>query len=482
MIKNNTKWFLILITLVLGSCNPDQFGVGKKNATISTTPVATGSTFVCSDFTQIRPPVDLLFIWDNSTSTKYISSSTKNALNNVINYISDRFDYQVMMAPLIGSGNSNSYFFSRAGSFPSGVSVIDKSNAASIISSFPSVSGNSESGAKRARDLLRTNISNGIFRQNSYTVVIIMSNEDDNSFVTGNYGATNSQKINYANGLSHDLLCLKGGYAGGSLRNSNSMYNSTCSNAPKLNSSMMRMLTIAPSYNCQSYFEANKVYRTMSQNIASAQGYIQTDFTDICAENYASIFDQVNSVIADQVIKHRYNYWPVAGSNVEIDPSTIVVTRDNGSPVFESSSSGFTYEGIQNNRDTRYFPTSGEPYTGHVIKLNGSAEIIYPSCLKVDYQAPRDYFGYCHIPNKPQESSIDVFIDGVKLSTSSWSLEKSSGNPKYTSNKNIKITSPSNFAPKTPGNYQSGYFVKLSANAVYSNAQTCNVTYLTSGN
>ena len=483
MIKNLNKWSLFLLTLLIASCGVEQFGVGKQSADVTTSPITNGSNFSCADHTFIRPPVDLLFIWDNSTSTRFLSDSTKQALSNTINYISDRFDYQVLMAPLIGSGNSNTYFFSKSGLMPSGTNVISKDSAAQVISSFPSVSGNAESGAKRARDLLRGNISNGVFRQNAYTVVILMSNEDDNSFVTGNYGATNSQKTSYANALSHDLLCIKGNYQGSSLRTSASMYDSNCSGAPSLNSSMMRFLTIAPSYGCQSYFEANKVYKTISQNIAAEQGYIQTDYTDICNGNYANIFNQVNNVIADQVVKHKYNFWPVAGNEVEIDPSTIVVTKDNGSNVSSSSINGFSYIGKKSNKNTRYFPSAGEPYTGHMIQLNGTAEVTFPSCLQISYQSPKDYFGYCHMPSKPLEDSIEVYIDGQLISDSKWSLVTDGGsNPQYSSNKNIKITSSTDFSASTPGVYKSGYFVKLNSDSVYSNSQTCNIRYSTSGN
>lgn len=483
MIKNLNKWSLFLLTLLITSCGVEQFGVGKQNANINTNPVTNGSTSVCSDYTLIRPPVDLLFIWDNSTSTRYISNSTKQALSNTINYISDRFDYQVLMAPLLGSGNSNTYFFSKAGLMPSGPSLISKDNASQVISSFPLVGGSAESGAKRARDLILGNISNGVFRKNAYTVIILMSNGDDSSFAAGNRAPTNSQKITYANSISHDLLCLKGNYQGGSLRTDASLYNSSCSGAPSLDSSMMRFLSIAPSSVCESNFKPSTVYRTMSQNIAANQGYVQSDYTDICNGNYANIFDQVNSVIADQVVKHRYNYWPVAGNGVELDPSTIVVTRDNGSNVSSDSTNGFSYLGKRSNQNTRYYPSAGEPYTGHMIKLNGSAEVTFPSCLHVNYQSPKDYYGYCHIPNKPLAGSVDVFIDGQKISTSKWTLvTDGGGNPQYSSNKNIKITSPSDFSQSTPGRYMSGYFVKLNSDSVYSNSQSCNVTYNTAGN
>lgn len=482
MIKKLNKYSLIALSLLLISCGAEQFGVGKKTSSISTTPIVTGTTESCSDYTLVRPPVDLLFIWDNSTSTRYINSSTKTALNNTINYISDRFDYQVFMAPLKGSGNSNTFFFSRAGHNPSGTTVISKESASNAISSFPPVPGGAEYGARRARDLIRTNISNGIFRKEAFTIIIVMSNEDDNSVAGGDFGqgASLTQQYAYADGLSHDLLCLKGNYSSSGLKNQNSLYSANCSGVTKLNSSMMRFLTIAPSTTCGEGFDTNRIYRRMSQNISSQQGYSQSDYTDICNGNYASIFDQVNSVIADKVVKHRYNFWPVAGSGVSLDPSTIKVFKDNGSQL---SSGQFTYVGKKYNKDTRYYPSSGEPYTGHMIQLHGSAEVTFPSCLKVDYQGPKDYYGYCHIPSKPLASSIEVSVNGTLLNSSKWSLElDSSGNPKYFSNKNIKITSPSNFTAKTPAKYESGYFIRLDSSAVYSNDQTCDVRYNTAGN
>lgn len=476
MIKNNTnKWMLILVTsLFLVSCNQEQFGVGKQNSTISTAPVETGSTDACSDYTLIRPPVDLLFLWDNSTSINNLSEAKKVALNNTLNYISDRFDYQVMIAPLNGNGNSNSYFFSRAGRTPTGVNVISKSSAIAAVSDLENSGGSSEAGGARARDLIRNNMDNGgspIFRKNAYTIVVLLSNEDDDSYITGDHGANKVFAEEHGKGISHDLLCLKGGSYSGTFYNSKSSYSSSCSGVPKLDASMMRFLSITPS----SAF----AYRKMSANIAIAQNYSSNDWTNLFANNnFSNLFDQVNSVIADQVINHKYNFWPVAGSNVEVDSSSIRVYRNNGT---ELTSGEFNYIGKKTNKDTRYYPTSGEPYTGHMIELLGSGEVVFPSCLKVTYNAPAAYYGYCHLPAQPLESSIEVKINGTVISSSKWELLKSGSTPTYYSSKNIRIKSASDFSPETPAENKSGYFIKLDPSVVYTNSQTCDVTYHSTG-
>ncbi|PIK16479.1 hypothetical protein [Halobacteriovorax sp. JY17] len=471
MIKNNTKWILILITsLLFLSCNKEEFGVGKQNSTISTAPVETGSTDVCSDYTLIRPPVDLLFLWDNSTSTNYIHPDKKSALNNTLNYISDRFDYQVMIAPLVGSGNNNSYFFSRAGSTPAGVNIISKSSAVSAIEALPLQNGAAEAGGARARDLIRNNINNGVFRPNAYTIIVLLSNEDDDSYVQNDYGSNLTEARKLGDGITHDLLCLKGGTYNGSYRNSYSAYPTNCSGVTKLNSSMMRFLTIAPS--------SNIAYKKISSNIAVSGNYSQSDFTNLSGSSFSNIFDQVNSVIADQVINHKYNFWPVAGSNVEVDSGSIRVFRNNGS---ELDSGEFNYIGKQTNKNTRYYPSAGEPYTGHMLELIGSGEVVFPNCLKVTYKAPAAYYGYCHLPAQPLESSIEVKINGTLISNSKWELLKTGSSPKYFASKNIRIKSSSDFSPETPAETKSGYFIKLDPSAVYTNSQTCNVTYHSTG-
>ena len=94
---------VILLLCLLHSCGQETFAP-KQNKDADIPPLQVkNNTFQCSSFTLIKPPVDFLFLWDNSSSTTFINSQTKASLNNLINNVSERFDYNILMAPLIAS-------------------------------------------------------------------------------------------------------------------------------------------------------------------------------------------------------------------------------------------------------------------------------------------------------------------------------------------------------------------------------------------
>ncbi len=535
------KIFFLSLLVILTSCGKEIFQANKVNKSTSSTPLGQTSTNKCSEYTLVRPPVDLLFLWDNSTSTNFIRPETKQALTNIISYMSDRFDYHVLIAPLLEKSPDTKFFFSRNAMNPSGVSIIDKASAANVLDLMGKVDGGGESGGMRARDIIRSNIDNEIFRKNAYTMVITLSNDDENTYMVdgrGTNGAgqvsnfnTDTFKTDYAKDIAHDLLCIRGNYDGSNYRSSyasgnlnprRSIYNSSCSGAPKLDSLMFRFMTIAAldqsrcSASGVNQFKINKVYKSISQNVylesyendnatptddalrnkVSNEGI---DSFDICKEQYTHIFDGVNNAIQDKVVKHIYNFWPVAGLQDSVDTNSLTVTFDNGTKINKISDdltitrdnsgkndkdqngnviSGYRYVDNQTNKDTRFSPSSGEPFTGKMIELFGSAKVTYPSCLKVDSTAVKELLGYCHMEVKPLEESIVVRVNGVELKSSDWSLVKSGSDAQRFTDKNIRIKSSTDFSEATPAVTKTGYFVKLNSSHVYSNSMSCDVSYL----
>ena len=132
------------------------------------------------------------------------------------------------------------------------------------------------------------------------------------------------------------------------------------------------------------------------------------------------------------------------------------------------------------NKNTRYAPEPGEPYSGHMIKLIGT-EVIYPDYLTVTYNAPPSFYGYCQISGTPLESSIEVYINNSKVDSSKWTLLKSGSSPKYFASKNIRIKSATNFSEEVPAVNKPGYFVKLDPSVVLSDDDSCYVNYHTTG-
>lgn len=509
--------FSLLGLLILSSCSDPQFGARRGQLQEQTPELKTSSLSMCSDFTLVRPQVDLLFLWDNSSSSVFINSDTKKALNDIVNKVSQRFDYHIMLAPLLSTGGTNSdaklVTYDTAGLSSSAMSMRINRNQASNALSFPPGTGSQEAGLERSRELIRNNISNGIFRQGAYTIVVLMSTEDDNSYVSGNY-ASSSQRREYVDEKVHQLLCLRGNY--------NGSYGGNCS-GPSLDSSMMRFISVVandPTRCSQNGVAQNAktgVAYEMASSFIYSQGYTNStpdhvdqngaplqkrgsesyplyDSTDICRGDYRGIFDGVNSVIQDQVIAHKYRYWPVAGPAADVDPDTIKVESSDGQELVHLPPSathpnddGFKYLG-NTTRNTRYEPSPGEPHTGHLIELYGDARVTYPECLKVSFTQNEEYYGYVHLTGRPLESSIELKINGVNIPKCSSESNCNNGyvflNTPSTTTRNIKIISPTDDSPDTDNpDQRTGYFLKLFGNAVYSNGDNVNVNWLpSSGN
>ncbi len=497
----------LFLLLGLASCGKEVFSV-PKNSTSTTAPnVGTNSAFSCSNSTLIRPPVDILVLVDNSTSTNYISDSMKQSLNNIISQVSARFDYHIALAPLLlQSGQATNTNLRVAAydvgdlSVNSSVTVFPKDYASTYMS-FPAVSGSYENGVSRAVDLLKANQSNGIFRKSAFTIVTVISNGDDNSWRQGQQYPPASWQTDYVNSKVNELLCIRG--------NSGA---SGCSSSYVLNSRMMRFLSIVVPNNSSSCtsdlgaYYVGDVYKQVSSRIYSQpytngidlptdqSGKQYVDVVNLCTTNPLSVFDAINEIIQDVTIKHVYNYWPVANSDFDLDDSTIVATKNSGEVLNRLSSAQVnniirdntgkndTYNGSQISgwyyhgntfENTRFLPSGGEPFTGHLIELFGEAKITYPSCLKVESQAKANHYGFAFVtPNTPIESTIEVYINSQKVpksATNGWTLVSGKQNGHY-----IEIVGPGNYAQKPGGKYdsRSGHYIKLNGSYVYSNKST----------
>ncbi len=525
MIKDKKYFlkFLLIIFPFLFSCSQDYFRAKKvtnKFQTDSQEQIKNSFTCGQGNYTLIRPKVDILFLWDNSTSTAFINNETKNALARIVDTLSERFDYHIILSPLIGQGNTNSYLiaYDETGLSNSAKNMLIAKNQASIVlNSFPSGDGNQEKGLTRTVEMLSNNISNGIFRQNAYTIITLMSNESDYSYVTG--VDNGPARIAYLNEKLNSVLCIRGNY------------NGNCSGISSINSQMMRFISIVAqniNNSCANssinQYSIGQIYEQMSSSIYSApytngnpqphdqdgstfitrgsESYYLYDSNDICKEDYAGIFDGVNNAIQDTVINHSYNFWPIADGAISLDPNSLLVYRNDGVQIPKLDSnlvinrdfqgkndsdsygnlvSGYKYVGITTT-NTRYSPNSGEPHSGHMIELFGNAKITYPQCIReVQATSPKEYFGYAHMVYRPLIGSITLKIDGVTISESNvngWQLLKDqSGNAQYFNNKNIQIVGPNDDTEGAPGLFKSGYFLKLYGNAIYSNDATIDVLY-----
>jgi len=458
------KKIIFLTLLAFVSCSKDEFSANKQSNVSKATPSTVSSTSSCAGFTLIKPEVDFLFLWDNSSSQFFVNDGLKQALNNTINLVSNKFNYHIMVAPLLGSGNTSAFVVAENNvgiTYP----LTPKENAASMIA-FPVGSGSQEQAFERSYSLINNNRSNGVFRTGSNVIVVVMSNGDQTVTANGYFdpSATNAMITQKKN----DLINLRNNV---------------------LMSNQMRFISLVAHTACQDGFKQNYSYKKMSQliyneayaNPAQAptdqSGSSTPDSYDICGTSFTHLFDGINNSINEVLLKHKYNHWPVVGSNGCLEILSVkkqsIPASSTTIDIFENNTNGYTNLGSQTNINTRYAPTIGEPYTGHVIKLNGTARATYPECIVVETKTPTVNYGYVHMANCPLESTITLRINGVaipKNATNGWQYFGRADNLNITTNSSTCVS------PEV----KSGYFLKLYGSAVYSSGASVQVDYNTS--
>lgn len=411
------------VLLALSSCAKEEFATNKAGISNKTAEAISTSQKLCTQSTLVSPQVDILILWDNSTSFNIVNNETRKAMSSLIKTVSEGYDYHILSAPLISTSlntlnNAQLVVKNTNGITGDALSIIRAKDVAATSLNFPSSSSGAEPGVDRVIQIIDKNKSNGIFRTGAYNLVIVISNEDDDSCEsTTGYSRCNDSTWKNLMNLKID-----------SLRNLRT----------QLSSSMMRFINISPldpnRENCSIGAE-NFRYRYVASTLYAenpSKDHLNPDFGafdsyDLCKKaNFSSIFSGIETAIKQTLILHKYDYWPVAGADVSIDPDSIRVVRTDGKILANrtgesSPTDGYSYVGIQN-RNTRYEPTAGEPFNGKMIQLHGAEgndKVIYPQCLTVTYSAEKLTYGYYYLPNRPKEDSIEVNLNGVKVNPSS---------------------------------------------------------------
>ena len=454
------------VLLALSSCAKEEFATNKGTQSTSTSSAVSSSLKLCSQSTLVSPKVDILMLWDNSTSFNIVRPETRASMGNLITAVSERFDYHILSAPLISVGSTTLssaqlVVKNNAGLTTDAINIIKSKEVAAQSLSFPLSASGSEPGVDRAIQIIEQNRANGIFRQDAYTMVIVISNEDDDSCETSTNAAYNCSFNTWKPLMDQKvakLLTLK----------------------TSLNSSMMRFINISPLTPGGCSLDGTNVgenfrYRMVANALYSAnpayQDHLSPDVSgafdsyNLCNKNFSSIFAGIESSIKQTLILHKYDYWPVAGKDVSLDPDSIRVVRTDGKILANrtgetSPSDGYSYVGVQN-RNTRYAPTAGEPFDGKMIQLHGvdgNDKVVYPECLTVTYSAEKVTYGYYYLPNKPVESSIEVKLNGAivpKSASNGWDLM---AGLRYSNDKDID---PNLKIVNMPGGTPSGYFIRF---------------------
>lgn len=444
------KYLCLLATaFLIQSCgNKEVFSPNKAATETTVNSALQTSSTLCSTKTHIKAPVDVLVLFDNSPSSNAFNSTTRTRLTSMIQgFVQDNFDYHIMVAPLTGSSASDTssavIFASDTSNLHTSVSGKLRPTSAITSISFPVLTG-TEYGIKRSYEIIQANRSNGVFRENAYTMIAVLTNGNDTQCTDSKgYSCGLSDKTFY-NSTLNQLTCLG--------HNTPHSSSSSCSGS-SLNSAMFRFISLSPkSPSCGTpgtyyHYASNEIYNnglatrsySDSNPMIMSSSSVYNDARDFCNSS-SDIFSHIRSSIKDVVLKHRYNRWPVAESYANIDTATIKVkligptnniirelTNNTG---VSSPSNGFSYEGIcsissTEKCNTRYYPTpGGEPFPGHLIRLHGSDEVEFPNCLSVEYFAPTEVYRYVYLPyGTPNQDTLELYIDNQKIeksTTNGW--------------------------------------------------------------
>jgi hypothetical protein len=464
---------LVISTLLLSSCAEESLTPTSQSVQLSTNDSSTFQVSTCAEFHFDKPPVDILYIVDNSGSTLSSSfESIKSEISNTINNISNEFDYHIYFAPL-NPGPTDSIQ-----GYPLIVSDPDPEVFPSIasmnivtpesLSMFSQASGNNEEyGFSRVYNIINYNRSNGIFRNKANTIVVMVSNGDD----------TESMKTLFGNKIfdpsKYTALQTK-------FKQFTKKYSDTNSVSNPLEAESFRFISLVAHNDCYNWTNAVN-YKRMSKEMFEYQYpnsvYNNDDTKDLCSQNYASIFSTVNESIRQVVVGHKYDHWKISSassSSIQEDDITVTKVQKSGLTVIpQDSTNGFEYVGAKTNFPTRYAPDSGEEKTGLLIKLNGTARVTFPDCLIAKTRTPTEYFGYISTPREPDLSTVKIEIKGVEQEqseTNGWSYIG------YREVLNIKVPGPTS-ASTTPALNKTGYFFKLNGSAIFTNGDTINVYY-----
>lgn len=436
-------WLLSTAFLIQGCGNKEVFSPNKAGKETSVTSSALSAYQQCTQKTHIKAPVDVLVLVDNSSSTVVFDKDKKDQLARMIKSfaLDDNFNYHIMVAPLVGSSSSSMLFANDTSTLDSSVANTVKPTSQISSINFPITPGG-EYGISRAYDLIQANRSNGIFRSNSHTIVAILTNGNDTECTdVSHYKCELVDRARFYDSRINKLSCLGHNTSFGS---------NNCSGINSLNAETFRFvsLSIANSNSCSGtsgtfyHYASDGVFKSGLASRSYMDSYplngIYNDARDFC-DSKADIFSHIRGLIKDVVLKHKYDRWPIASADANIDLQSIKVKVINANGTIRelsnmennpSPTSGFKYDKncvVSGSElcNTRISPTPGEPFTGHLVKLFGSDQVEFPECLSVEYYAPVEEYAYYYLPygTPSNKDDIEFYVDGVQFfesSTNGW--------------------------------------------------------------
>ncbi|MFP5457609.1 MAG: hypothetical protein ACLGG7_02650 [Bacteriovoracia bacterium] len=460
---------LLLALSALWGCSKEEFASTPKTVPFVADQVNFFQNLSCSNHTLIKPPVDILYIVDNSLSAGKLTDQVRTQITKTVQSISQEFDYRIMIAPLLPDGESDTnrpVITNNASSFTHS-RIVNLELQSNYFFQRPTGSG-FEPGFSRSAALIRQN--RNVFRSDAHTIIVLVSNGDDTEtqkcFTTtaGSNCSTDQAKMDAA---IQNFRNLKAELNVQQLRFFSLVAHTDACQPGYLNATRYKFMSQ------RMYTDPNN-HRSPATSLPADQNNRSTpDSYDLCSNEYA-IYQGVNQSIRQLVLPHEYSKWQISESTSPdaIDRTDLKVDRldENGVATPLVLNQDYTCCSTGTNVNTRVLPSAGEPKTGTFIDL--TTPLKYPACLLVKTRTPTEYYSYVVAPTKPRPETTVVRVRGSNIpqsETNGWSYDG------YRENQNIKVRPDG--TPGTPALNRTGYFIRLNGTARYASGETVELFY-----
>ena len=444
--------FLFASLLLLASCGKEQFGTVAQNESTSVSGLEKYSATFETKRTLLKPKVDIIYVVDNSSSTVHIQQALKDSVTATLGTISSQFDFRVISTPLISTSNTDyNVFTNSTDALPSTSNIVPSANLL-LTPIFNNIQNGTERGLARTIDFMNHHRSTGLIRPNAYHLIILVSNGHDEE-VENVWGSNGETKLHTVNGTNVTVFSQR--------------LSSFIQLKTNLQSQQLRLFSVSASTACKSGWKSSKLsYQDMSKELyqlSLATDGSTKDIYDLCGSGLSSLFSGVNKSIREEVVPHKYRYFPVtfANNNPIADTNAIQVKKiSNGVVSNLAKNTDWTYEyyATPTSKPMRENPDSEFVTSQHFIRLTNL--LVYPDNILITSTSMVEYFQYVVIPRPAKnDGSIVIRVNGNDIPKTDISYDG------YKANTNIKVSHQG--SSSTPEVFKSGYFIKITNPTYY---------------
>jgi hypothetical protein len=369
----------------------------------------------------IPPKVDFILAQDDTAGISELRNELRSQMPVFLNALESRgWDYRFATVPLTNDRELTQVVASRYDSNwgSSWISPFPGANPNSFriashlfrtpgqytgfIDYVDNTSGSFEDGFANISDQLSSRLNpSGMLRNDSLQVVLVVSTGEDTSYVNycrsdfynrdipcGSYPETGAAP-KWNGTVCTDLTQVNGGHYCDSRALSANYFKSVFQASKPVPQLSRVYAAVSTTGSSNSSRACRSGYAFKGSRYMGLAGDTGGRSYDICSQPVASVLDQLSQELQAVRVGFRTRYVFTA---TQPDPNTIrVIKYVNGNPaeaveIFQSASSGWTFEGFRSNIYTIDYPINMNLGTGWTIELHGSSKAVGNDRIEVFYK------------------------------------------------------------------------------------------------